>query len=43
VIEGWRKIGVDDDIKKFLSKLRVEAIRNSPDVIVLEDREIQIH
>jgi hypothetical protein len=43
VIERWRKIGVIDDVKKFRSKLHVESIGNSLDVIVLEDREIQIH
>ncbi len=36
-----RKIGVIDDVKHLRAELHVEGLRDAPDVVVLEHREVQ--
>ena len=38
-----RKIGMVQDVEDFGSELHIERFRNPPDVIVLENREVEVH
>ena len=39
---GWREVGVIKDIKHLHAELYVEVLRDSLDVVVLENGEIQV-